>query len=66
MDLGGRVAIGHNNISEFGGDVDILRGDVYDNYIHSEQAFGSEGYQDVIRCPIQYLTGVTIIAMHSE
>jgi hypothetical protein len=41
--LGGAARIGFNNISEFGGDVDIVRGDVYDNYIHSEQAFGSEG-----------------------
>jgi hypothetical protein len=41
--LGGSARIAYNNISEFGGDVDIIKGDVYDNYIHSEQAFGSEG-----------------------
>lgn len=54
--LGGRVAIGHSNISEFGGDVDILRGFVYDSYIHSGQAFGSEGISgcDPLPNPIPY------------
>jgi hypothetical protein len=54
--LGGRVAIGHSNISEFGGDVDILRGFVYDSYIHSAQAFGSEGISgcDPLPNPIPY------------
>ena len=41
--LGGSIQIGYSNISQFGGDVDIVTGDIYDNYLHDEQAFGSEG-----------------------
>lgn len=41
--LGGSIQIGYSNISQFGGDVDIVTGDLYDSYLHNEQAFGSEG-----------------------
>jgi hypothetical protein len=54
--LGGSAVIAYDNISEFGGDLDILMGDVYDNYIHTEQAFGSEGISgcDPLPKPIPY------------
>ena len=56
MESGRARRIGYSNISEFGGDVDILRGFVYDSYIHSGQAFGSEGISgcDPLPNPIPY------------
>ena len=41
--VGGSAEIGYDNISEFGGDVDIVTGVVFDSYLHDEQSFGSEG-----------------------
>jgi hypothetical protein len=41
--VGGSIQIGYDNISEFGGDVDIVAGDMHDSYLHDEQAFGSTG-----------------------
>jgi hypothetical protein len=41
--IGGSAEIGYDNISDFGGDVDIITGEVFDSYLHNEQAFGSEG-----------------------
>ena len=35
--LGGSIQIGYSNISQFGGGVGIVTGDLYDSYLHDEQ-----------------------------
>jgi hypothetical protein len=41
--LGRSATIAYNNISEFGANISVIAGHVYNNFLHDEQAFGSEG-----------------------
>ena len=40
---GDDITIARNNISEFGGNLNAGTGNIYGNYLHDEQAFGSTG-----------------------
>jgi hypothetical protein len=41
--IGGDIEVAYDNVSEFGGDVAIVKGTLRNSYLHDEQVFGSTG-----------------------